>query len=120
MSSTANSTTLSEPLVHHVPGHDPIGDYGPKSTAEIAKLLHDSVRRNRPDVVIFTTADYGMFVSALRSLVIPSCRFPNVTMIGIVHQGFARAPQGLREWLKDGIQRFARDASPWDELHFIN
>lgn len=97
-----------------------IGDYGPNSAAEIAGLLHESVRRNRPDVVISTTADYGMFVLALRSLVIPSYRFPDVKMIGIAHHGFARAPRGMREWLKAGVQRFARDASPWDELHFIN
>lgn len=49
-----------------------------------------------------------MFVLALRALFAPSYRFPHVNMIGIAHYGFVQA-QVIHEWIKDEIQRFARE-----------
>ncbi|GAC1541902.1 MAG: hypothetical protein NVS2B17_19830 [Candidatus Velthaea sp.] len=97
-----------------------IGEYGAHSGAEIAELLHQSVLRNKPDVVISTSADYGAFLLALRSMAARSYRFSGAQTIGVFHHGFARPAKGVRESVKDQIQRFARHYAPWSEIHFVN
>ncbi|GAC1541900.1 MAG: hypothetical protein NVS2B17_19820 [Candidatus Velthaea sp.] len=97
-----------------------IGAYGPHSGREIAELLHASVARNKPDVLISTSADYGAFLLALRGLVRRSYRFPSSKMIGVFHHGLTRPANGVRERVKDEVQRFARRHSPWSEIHVVN
>ncbi len=87
---------------------------------EVSAMLLDSLERNRPDYVVFTSADNGALTLALRCLVRSRFRARDVTSVGILHYGFHEPARGVRDRLQDGVHRFSRRFSPWSEVHVVN
>jgi glycosyltransferase involved in cell wall biosynthesis len=86
----------------------------------VSKMLLDSVKRNRPDYLVSTSANNGALTLALRSLYRSEFRNRQLTSIGVIHNGFYESVRGLKDRAKDAIHRFSRRFSPWSELHVVN
>jgi glycosyltransferase involved in cell wall biosynthesis len=97
----------------------PAGDiYGSGHT--VSTVLLDSLKRNRPDFVVSTSADNGALTLALRCLVDAEFRSRSITSVGVFHYGSYDSARGIRELPRSAVQRFSRRFSPWTELHVVN
>lgn len=97
----------------------PAGDiYHSGST--VASILLDSIKRNRPDFVVSTSADNGALPLALRTLLRSDFRARRITSAGVFHYGSHEGVRGVRNRARDAALHFAQRFSPWSERHFVN
>jgi glycosyltransferase involved in cell wall biosynthesis len=86
----------------------------------VTDILLDSLKRNRPDFVVSTSADNGGLSLAMRCLVDPVFRTRSITSVGVLHYGSYERPRGIRGLLKNAMHRFSRRFSPWTEIQVVN
>ncbi|GAC1541912.1 MAG: hypothetical protein NVS2B17_19850 [Candidatus Velthaea sp.] len=90
------------------------------SSIAVADMLLMSIKKHQPDFLVSTSANNGAFPLALRSFM-NGRNLSHVTQsVGILHNGYSSKRQIMKHFLKDLIQRFAREQSPWSELHVVN
>jgi glycosyltransferase involved in cell wall biosynthesis len=91
-----------------------------RDAQKVGGALIDSIRRNRPDFVLSTSANYGAFTLALRSFFGASFSKRGITSVGVLQGSDFGSVRNGKNRLRDGVQRFSSRFSPWSELHVLD